>query len=46
MPSPFLRRVEFKPYPTEKSERLLIVIKSIMPKHLRYHKHDYLYTGT
>jgi hypothetical protein len=46
MSSPFLRKVGFKPYLTEKSERLLIVIKSIMPKLLRYYKRDYLYAGT
>jgi hypothetical protein len=27
MSSPFLRKVGFKPYLTEKSERLLIVVK-------------------
>jgi hypothetical protein len=46
MPSPFLRKVGLKPYLTEKSERLLIVVKSITPKLLRWHKRDYLYAAT
>jgi hypothetical protein len=42
MSSPFLRKVVLKPYLTEKSKCLLVVIKSIMPKLLGYHKHNYL----